>query len=143
MSKRFTSILLFVVLINGYALTAPILCGDYINQTACVPPKSHPMTVRPTAAMSCCQHVASHLAVKPVMETRGCCRLSSPPLTEPRPAVLGDSGVEFKWNSLYQVSAPTIAFSTDFKSLPASCLLTIAFCLDHSDTYLVSSTFRI
>jgi hypothetical protein len=145
MSKRFTSILLFVLVIYSYALSAPIVCNDSLNQSACVPPQSHPLTADLTtsAPMSCCQQMTSIHAKEIIIKGRACCRVSIPPLNQTGPALLVYSTVELKWNSILQVSPPTITPSLNAKSLSSSWPLAIAFCLDHSDTYLLSSTFRI
>ena len=145
MLKRINSILLFVVLAGGNAVTAASLCADSSNQKVGRSP--HCKMARTTTAtpMGCCQNVPVPHSEHTSKEAAGCCEMSAPLPNRPRPALPGNASEEFRFQTQAQLldSSEPVSLSA-LTPLPLGWVSsTIAFCLDRSDTYLLASTFRI
>ena len=99
--------------------------------------------MKTAAPMSCCKNV-------PVPEqtskgTAECCQMSAPLPDQTRPALPGNASEEFRFQTQAQLlnSSEPVSLSALTPLPPGWVASTIAFCPNRSDTFLLTSTFRI
>ena len=143
MFRTITSILLFVALVGANAATAAKSCApsaDYKDrQVAPLHCKKAP--TKTATPMSCCRHVPRTHSEEISKGSPDCCQISAPFPDESRSVPTATSSEEFRLQTHSQLldSSARLPSST----LAFAWTSTMAFCQDHSDTYLLVSTFRI
>ena len=147
MFRTITSIVLFVVLVGGNAATAGWFCAPALDHKSGRSVATHckKAPTKTTTPMSCCRHVPVTNPEEITKASADCCQMSAPLPEQPRPALPGNGfrGVQVS-NSGSTVELIRAGFAISVDVLPPGWVAsTIAFCPDRSDTYLLTSTFRI
>ena len=146
MLKRTISILLLVLLVGGNAGTAAALCFQLSGEKAGSSAQDRCRKARTTTAtpMSCCQRMLVPHSEKTSKGAPGCCQVSAPLPDQSWSLLPCNSSEEFKLQTQSQLldSSEPISPSAVRSFLPGWAL-TITFCPDRSDTYLLASAFRI
>ena len=143
MFRRTTAILLFVTLASGNA-AATTLCASLSQGGADQTPERHcNMTHEISASMVCCRHKLPSL--EPLSnEASSCCQMSAPLPDLPGTALPANSQQDFGLQTLAQLNSSDLVSPPALTHLFAGQVsMAVAFCPDHSDTYLLASTFRI
>jgi len=144
MFKVITSIVLFVVLVGGNAVTGATRCAPSVDHKRSRSAEAHCKTAprKTTTPMSCCQHMPVTHSEEITKGSPDCCQISAPFPDQSRSAPPADSSEEFRLQTHSQLQDSSVLVLQS--ALALLCLSsTIAFCPDRSDTYLLASTFRI
>ena len=137
---------LFVVLTISNVAGATVWCARSSRGGTNLASRTRCVRAQETAAsMACCRH--NHHCTPMILGHKilRCCQLSAPSPMQPDPALPANSSDDVRLQGLSQllnvwdpVSSSTLTY------LPAGWMsLTVAFCPDRSDTYLLTSIFRI
>ena len=147
MFRTITSIVLFVVLVGGNAATAGWFCAPALDHKSGRSVATHckKAPTKTTTPMSCCRHVPVTNPEEITKASADCCQMSAPLPDQPRPALPGNASEEFRFQTQAQLlnSSEPVSLSALTSLPPGWVASTIAFCPDRSDTYLLTSTFRI
>ena len=144
MFKVITSIVLFVVLVGGNAVTGATLCAPSVDHKRSRSSEAHCKTapMKTTTPMSCCRHVPVTYPEEITKGSADCCQISAPFPDQARSGPPADSSEEFRLQTHSQLldSSGPLSSSTPAFAWTSS---TMAFCPDRSDTYLLAAAFRI